>query len=142
MIRKYRLTDTEAILEVWFEASSQAHPFLDAAFMTKEKRNIREMYLPNTETWVYEDEGSVVGFIAMMGNEVGAIFVKPENHGKGIGTNLMDCVADIHEELEVEVFERNTIGRAFYDKYGFQLIKVHFHEETKFGLLRLKFKRD
>lgn len=141
MIRKYRQTDTEPIIDVWFEASSLAHPFLDAAFMEKERHNTREIYLPNTDTWVYEVDELVVGFIAMMGNEVGAIFLKPEYHGQGIGAKLMNHVVQMHEILEVEVFERNTIGRAFYDKYGFKLIKEHIHEETKFKLLRLRFER-
>lgn len=139
MIRKYQTSDTESIIEVWFEASSLAHPFLDAAFMEKEKHNIREIYLPNTETWVYEAGNRVVGFIAMMGNEVGAIFLKPEYHGQGIGTRLMNHVAQIYGELEVEVFEKNDIGRAFYDKYGFKMIKNYTHKETNFELLRLKF---
>ncbi len=140
MIRKYQEKDIEELLDVWFLSSSLAHPFLDAAFMEKERKNTRKIYIPNTKTWVYENKKKVVGFIAMMGNEVGAIFVKPTFHGKGIGTKLMNHVAQLHEELEVEVFEENTIGRKFYKKYGFELIKEHVHEETNNNLFRLKFK--
>ena len=139
MIRKYQRKDTDAIVSVWYQSSSLAHPFLEAAFMEKEKRNVREMYLPNTETWVFEKEGAVVGFISMMGNEVGAIFVRPNFHGQGIGRALMDTVAKLHPTLEVEVFERNKLGRAFYDKYGFEIVKNHIHEETKQSLLRMEF---
>lgn len=139
MIRKYKETDTEAIIAVWYASSSLAHPFLDAAFMEKEKQNIRDIYLPNTETWVYETEDSLDGFISMIGNEVGAIFVTPEKHGLGIGKQLMDWVAQLHAELEVEVFTKNTIGRAFYDRYGFVTQKSHLHEETGNELLRMKF---
>lgn len=141
MIRKYRETDIEEILDIWFQASLLAHPFLDSAFMKKEKKNIREIYIPNTETWVFEEDGHVAGFIAMMGNEVGAIFVRPDHHAHGIGTKLMNYAAQFHEELEVEVFEKNIIGRAFYDKYGFKLVKEHVHEETNCSLLRMKFSR-
>ncbi|MCB0613778.1 MAG: GNAT family N-acetyltransferase [Phaeodactylibacter sp.] len=142
MIRKYQTTDTEAILHTWYQASLLAHPFLDTAFLERERGNIREIYLPNTETWVYEDGGRVVGFISMMGNEVGAIFLQPEYHGRGIGRQLMDRVAQIHEVLEVEVFERNAIGRAFYDRYGFKPIGAHRHEETGQELVRMKFNRN
>ncbi len=140
MIRKQRESDTEQILDIWFQASSLAHPFLDSDFMEKEKISVREIYLPNTETWVYAEGAFLLGFISMMGNEVGALFVKPDCQGRGIGTGLMDHVAFLHEELEVEVFKKNTIGRAFYDKYGFKLLEQHTHEETGFDLLRMRFR--
>lgn len=141
MIRKHQESDVDQVVNVWYASASVAHPFLDAAFMEKERKNVRELYLPNTETWVYEQDNQVVGFIAMMGNEVGAVFVQPEHHGQGIGTRLMNVVAELHTELEVEVFERNTIGRAFYGRYGFKLIKESVHEETNQPLLRLKFSK-
>ena len=141
MIRKYKETDLEELLEVWYEASSMAHPFLDSEFMEKEKQNIRDVYMPNTKTWVSTNKDVLDGFIAMMGNEVGAIFVRPEKHGQGIGKNLMDFVCQFHNELEVEVFKDNKIGRAFYTKYGFKVIKEYQHKETKRALLRMKFNK-
>ncbi len=139
MIRKYQAKDIEELLDVWLQASSLAHPFLTEAFFEKEKKNIREIYIPNTITWVYEFEEKVIGFIAMIGNEVGAIFLKPKFHGLGIGAKLMNHVTQFHDELEVEVFEKNAVGRAFYDKYGFKFMKKHRHQETGFELLRLKY---
>ncbi len=141
MIRKYREIDTEQILDIWFRASTLAHPFLEADFMEKEKVNVREIYIPNTETWVYAEGGFLIGFISMIGNEVGALFVRPEFQGLGIGTGLMDHVAPLHDELEVEVFDKNAIGRAFYDKYGFELLEKHIHEETGHDLLRMRFRK-
>lgn len=141
MIRKYKKTDDDAIIEAWYEASLLAHPFLTADFLEKEKENIRKIYLPNTETWVYEDKAKVVGFISMIGNEVGAIFLNPNFHGLGIGKSLMDKVAEIHEILEVQVFEKNTIGRRFYDRYEFMPIGKELHEETNEMLLRLRYER-
>ena len=139
MIRKYNPIDTDTIVNVFYQASLLAHPFLKSDFIEKEKKNIREIYLPNTETWVYFDQEKVVGFIAMMGNEVGAIFLLPEYHGKGIGSQLMNHVAQLHKTLEVDVFEKNSIGRAFYERYGFVFLEKHLHEETGEMLLRLRF---
>ena len=141
MIRKYIENDIEEILEVWYQASRMAHPFLDAEFMGMEKKNIRDVYIPNTSTWVYERDQIILGFISMMGNEVGAIFVRPNSHGNGIGKQLMDFVSDFHEEMEVEVFERNNVGRAFYDKYGFQVIEELIHKDTNNRVLRLRYKK-
>ena len=141
MIRKYKATDTDTIIDVWYKATTLAHPFMTEEFKKKEDTAIREMYLPNTETWVYEKDENVIGFISMIENEVGAIFLLPAFHGQGIGKKLMDTVAEIYKELEVEVFEKNKIGRAFYDRYGFTFLKKLMHEETGEELLRLKYKK-
>ena len=139
MIRAYQDEDIESVLSVWYNATIAATPFLSAAFLEQERRNIREIYIPNTITWAYEKDDEVVGFIAMMGNEVGAIFVDPVLHGTGIGAKLMNHVAEVHDELEVEVFERNKIGSTFYDKYGFKEISSYMHDKTGEKMLRLKF---
>lgn len=127
-------------MDIWSQASALAHPFLDKNFVEKVRTDMRALYLPNSQTWVYEDKNSVVGFIAMINNEIGGLFVLPEYQFKGIGTKLVDFVLQDNDELEVEVFERNFIGRAFYDKYGFVLLKKLSHKETGNEILRLIFK--
>ena len=110
--------------------------------MAQERKNTAEIYLPKTDTWVMEIDGEVVGFIALMGNEVGAIFVQPEFHGRGAGKALMDKAQELHDDLEVEVFKENSIGRKFYSQYGFELLAEKLHEATGQQLLRLKFTAD
>jgi len=108
-------------------------------FIARERINTKEIYLPNTDTWVAECDGKVQGFIALMGNEVGAIFLKPQFHGMGVGKALMNKAQELHGDLEVEVFKENAIGREFYKKYGFEQVKETQHEPTGQTLLRLKF---
>lgn len=138
MIRKHRESDLEDILNIWYQASTLAHPFLDDAFVEKVKKDMREIYIPGSETWVYEDKGKVIGFIAMLGNEIGGLFVLPDHQSKGVGTQLVNFINGLIEELEVEVFTKNKIGRAFYDKYGFKVIKEDLHEESGQEILRMK----
>ena len=138
MIRKHRESDLEDILNIWYQASTLAHPFLDDAFVEKVKKDMREIYIPGSERWVYEDKGKVIGFIAMLGNEIGGLFVLPDHQSKGVGTQLVNFINGLLEELEVEVFTKNRIGRAFYDKYGFKVIKEDLHEESGQEILRMK----
>ena len=76
----------------------------------------------------------------MLGNEIGGLFVLPNNHFKGIGTQLVNFIKESHSELDVEVFEKNAIGRAFYEKYGFVQINKYYHTESKNEVLRLRYK--
>jgi putative acetyltransferase len=138
-IRQYKESDLDAVLNSWEAATRLAHEFMTDDFIAQERKNVAEVYLPNTDTWVAEIDGEVKGFIALMGNEVGAIFLQPDCHGKGIGKALMDKARELHGNLEVEVFKRNAIGRNFYSKYGFEHLEEKFHEPTGQQVLRLKF---
>ena len=138
MIRKYKASDEDQIIHVWHKSSDLAHPFLTEEFQKLEKINIREIYLPQTKTWVFEEDENIIGFISMLGNELGAIFVLPEYIGKGIGSELFLHVREVYGDLTVRVFEKNNIGRKFYDKKGFKLIREENHEETGETILFMK----
>lgn len=140
MIRKHKEQDLDQIINVWEKSSAMAHPFLNPRFVEKVKSDMTNIYIPNSETWVYEIENSIVGFISMVENEIGGLFVLPTNHSNGIGTKLVDFIQKEYSELEVEVFEENHIGRAFYNKYGFEKIREYFHEESENKVFRLKLK--
>lgn len=137
MIRERKEEDTNAIVEVWYSSFTLAHPFIEDAFKEKVKKDMRELYIPNADTWIFEEDDTLIGFISMLGNEIGGLFVNPEHFSKGVGSQLVDHVSEMHEELEVEVFEKNRIGRAFYDKYGFKQIKQYTHAETNCEMLRM-----
>ncbi len=141
MIRAYQDRDLDELLGVWHRASLGAHPFLSEAFLSREREMIAEVYLPVAETWVYVKEGRVVGFISLIGHEVGAIFVDPALQGLGIGRALMDHASGLRETLDVDVFEENSVGRRFYERYGFEQVGAHLHAETGHMLLRLRLRR-
>lgn len=137
MIRLYERSDLEELTEAWYTASQLAHPFLTQEFFDVERHNIADIYLPMADTFVYEHEGRVVGFIALIKNEVGALFVHPEFHGRGFGRALMDHARALRGNLEVEVFKENRLGREFYRRYGFTFQDEHVHDVTGESLLRL-----
>ncbi len=141
MIRKYKENDREPVLDIWYLSSTLAHPFLASDFVEKVKQDMRDIYIPNSETWVYEENSQINGFIGMIGKEIGGLSVLPEQHSKGIGTKLVDHVGDVYEVPEVEVFKENKIGRAFYDKFGFEFVSEYFDDASKNDVFRLKFKR-
>ena len=137
MIRRHIENDLERIMKIWEESSTLAHPFLDTTFVEKVKMDMRHIYIPGSETCVFEIDELVVGFISMFDDEIAGLFVLPEYHSKGIGTKLVNYVNEFHKKLEVEVFEENKIGRSFYDTYGFKLDKEYVHLPSGERVLRL-----
>ncbi len=138
MIRKYNEIEITTLVDIWEQASTIAHPFLDAEFTQMVKKAMTEMYLPNSDTWVYIESNKIIGFISMLENEIGGLFISPEHQSKGIGTSLVNHIKQFHKELEVEVFELNKIGMPFYEKYGFKVIKEYIHEESNQKVLRMR----
>jgi putative acetyltransferase len=138
MIRSFADRDVEDLLDVWHRASLIAHPFLTEGFLQRERVEIVERWLPTAETTVFESDGRVVGFLSLIGNEVGAIFVDPDCHGRGFGQALMDHARDRRPHLELSVFEANEIGRRFYDAYGFRIIERRIEETSGQPELRLR----
>jgi len=138
-VRKYRESDLTAVLHAWETASRLAHPFLADDFFAQERARIPRQHLPRANTWVAETRGEVIGFIALLGNEVGALFVQPEYHRTGAGRALMDRARELHQALEVDVFASNSIGREFYARYGFVRIAEKLHRATGQRMLRLRY---
>ena len=89
--------------------------------------------------WVVEEGDLIIGFLALTNNEVGVIFLDPAHHGLKIDKLMMDKAKDLYGDLEVEVHEKNSIGRSFYSRFGFKLIEEKIHEPTGEKVLRLKY---
>ncbi len=142
IVREYRPDDLNDVLSAWESATRVAHPFLTEPFLEQERHNIPNVYLPNAETWVLDQGGRVIGFIALIGVEVGALFVDPAFHGSGAGRMLMDKARELRGDLEVDVFRENGIGRNFYARYGFEIAKELIHAPTGNALLRMKLTSD
>ena len=140
MIRKYCHTDLDELLDAWYSASKIAHHFLTDSFFEYERENIASVYIPAAETWVYERDGKVIGFIALIGNEIGGLFVHSNYQGKGIGRSLMDHAANLRDRLVLNVFEDNSIGLSFYEKYGFTRIAEVLHVTTEKNQYRMEMK--
>lgn len=139
MIRKFKSDDTDAIVKAWRNAVDLAHPFLSETFLSQEAKNMREIYLVVAETWVTEIEGQVVGFISLIENEIGGLFLDPAFHSQGLGRAMVDKAVEQKGAVKVEVFVENVVGRPFYTSYGFVGSDAYYHEESGQMMLRQTF---
>ncbi len=132
MIRNYKLQDTDRVIHIWLESSILAHRFIPAMYWIGKQEDMRNVYLPASHTYVFEDEntGLVQGFVSMTGSYLAALFVIPESQGTGIGKALLEHVKERHPEITLNVYAKNEPSVLFYEKQGFRLIKEQTEEGT------------
>ena len=130
MIRNYRATDIDQILAIWLSASIKAHAFIESAFWKSKISEMRDVYIPASETLVYEAEGKVVGFYSLYENSLAAIFVAPDSQGKGVGSVLLDDAKNRRKCLQLTVYKENTSSIKFYEKHEFMLFGEQIDEHT------------
>ena len=132
MIRRSKEADTEKLLDIWLKANIQSHNFISSDYWNKMQPTVRKYYIPNTETFVYEDKRQIKGFISIIDDKyVGALFVSPNYQNKKIGTKLINYVKKIHPELSLKVFVKNEGALRFYQRIGFKIIDEQVDDRTK-----------
>ena len=130
MIRDYRAADIDQTLAIWLSASIKAHDFIESEFWKSKVSEMRDVYIPASETLVYEAEGEIVGFYSLYENNLAAIFVAPNAQGKGVGTVLLDDAKSRRKNLQLTVYKDNIASINFYEKHGFTLIGEQIDEHT------------
>lgn len=130
MIRQYNENDLDSVLEIWLKASVKAHHFVSAEFWESQVENMRNIYIPASETYVYETESKVVGFYALYENNLAAIFVAPQLQGKGIGKQLLNHAKAQRTVINLSVYKENQASYQFYLSQGFKVVSEQLDEHT------------
>jgi putative acetyltransferase len=129
MIRKTEPEEINDVLTVWLNASIMAHSFIDKEFWESKMVDMREIYIPNSETYIFKENEIIKGFFSLHGNTLAAMFVSPEFQSNGIGQKMMGKAKTLRNSLELTVYKENPKSIEFYKKCGFQIIqeKVDVH---------------
>ena len=121
-IRPARPDDAPRLLQIWLDASRVGHPFLGEETLQEQLPRLRDVYIPHADNWVAEEEGAILGFIGMIDDHVGGLFVAPDAHRRGVGRRLVEHAARRLGALTVEVYEQNRSACAFYRSCGFEAV--------------------
>lgn len=138
MIRNFQHSDIESIVEIWLAASIKAHDFMAPEYWESKLDDMRNIYIPASETYVYENDAKIEGFISIYENNIAAIFVSPKLQGKGIGSGLIDFVRSRYKELSLCVYKSNEKSISFYKKHGFQVVCEQIDEHTNYPEIKMK----
>lgn len=130
MIRAYKETDLDRLVEIWYKGSLQAHHFIDADYWKSQMEDMKQKYIPMSETYVYTSESRIVGFISMVDNYLAALFIDVGHLNKGAGKELLEFEKSRKTVMQLKVYKENSSAVRFYEKNGFVIKEELTDEQT------------
>lgn len=132
MIRKMKEEDTTKVMTIWTKGNFYAHPFIERDYWISNYNKVKEEYLKQAETYVYDENEEIKGFISILNNTyIGALFVKKNFLRQGIGKRLLNYCKERKEKLTLQVYEKNVDATLFYLAMGFKNIRIQIDESTR-----------
>lgn len=124
MIRPVTAEEIPGLVDIWLRASIRAHDFIPEAFWSSRAEAMAREHLPQAEeVAVLEVEGRVIGFAALNGDHLEALFIDPKVQSYGHGSRLMAHAMAGHERLTLCVYSRNVRAVSFYHRLGFRAVE-------------------
>ena len=131
MIRQLQNKDIDKIMGIWLESTIDAHKFISKEYWNENYNIVKDMYIPMSKTFVYEDNDDIRGFISIINNDfIGALFVEKNYQGQGIGKSLIDYAKNLYDNLSLAVYKENEKALEFYKNMGFKIISENINEDT------------
>jgi putative acetyltransferase len=122
-IRAFSDKDYPRILEIYARSKLDELRFEPVAFefLPLEEDEKRLSALMESDIYVYENE-EILGYGAIFGQEVRALFVCPSARGKGIGRSILEfLLSKINGRANLFVAKTNWPAKELYKRYGFEI---------------------
>ena len=131
MIRQLQNKDIDKIMGIWLESTIYAHKFISKEYWNENYNIVKDVYIPMSKTFIYEDNDDIRGFISIINNDfIGALFVEKNYQSQGIGNSLIDYAKNLYDNLSLAVYKENEKALEFYKKMGFKIISENINEDT------------
>lgn len=119
MIRTAVTEDLPVLVDIWRRAAPRAHDFLPSVFWESRVDDMAQRRLPGCEVLVLDAGGRVLGFAALEGDHLDALYVDPDVQSFGYGTQLLAHAMQGRRRITLDVYTRNVRAVSFYRRMGF-----------------------
>src|SRR5699024_12414647 len=83
MIRAYKENDIDILIDIWYKSSLQAHDFIYSGYWESQIEEMKEKYIPMSETHDITNQTKIIGFISIVEGYLAALFINVayQNYG-------------------------------------------------------------
>src|SRR5699024_841196 len=128
MIRAYKENDIDILIDIWYKSSLQAHDFIYSGYWESQIEEMKEKYIPMSETHVITNQTKIIGFISMVEGYLAALFIDVAYQNNGAGKELLKYEKRRRNKIRLKVYKENLSAVRFYEKNGF-IIKEELTDE-------------
>lgn len=141
MVRRFKDTDTEEVMNIWYDSIVRCHDFIDIEYWNKAYKAIKDRYLVDSDIYVYVIDDRVVGFVGVISaDSIWGLFVRETHRRRGIASELINHIKDKYEILGASVYRKNDEAIWFFKRNGFDFehrqVDVNTGEEEMFFIWR------
>lgn len=129
MIRKINEKDINEVMTIWVKGNFKSNSFIEKDYWLLKFNDMKEKFLKKYTTYVYVENGQVVGFISIYKNNILAIYVKEQKRRKNIGRQLVNYCRNSNKNLKVKIYEKNIAAILFFLSLGFKNDKIQIDSE-------------
>lgn len=141
MIRNFKSTDLDDIMEIWLKENIATHNFISKSYWM-DNFNFVKSAIPESEVYVYEVNREILGFAGIQDNYIEGIFVKEGFKSQGIGKKLLQELKSSRENLVLKVYQKNIKAVRFYERERFIILQEIVEDYTYEKEFIMAWKRD
>ncbi|MEX0662497.1 MAG: GNAT family N-acetyltransferase [Balneolaceae bacterium] len=123
-------SDMNAVTAIWLKSSIRAHSFIPAGYWNSKVAEMKNIWLPKSDTWVLRSGKQIIGFYSLVENRLAALFLLPSEQRKGFGKQLLEHAKRQRSELTLTVYKENKSGYQFYLSQGFKVTGEQIDKHT------------
>lgn len=132
-------SELEKVSQIWLDSNLEAHDFIDKNFWLDNYPMVKEQF-KTAEIYV-DAESEVKGFVGLQDDYIAGIFVEKSYRNQGIGKKLINFLKKNHQELSLDVYDKNIRAKQFYERNGFEVSTQSIERETGEKESRLVWKK-
>lgn len=121
-------SELEKVSQIWLDSNLEAHDFIDKNFWLDNYPIVKEQF-KTAEIYV-DAESEVKGFVGLQDDYIAGIFVEKSYRNQGIGKKLINFLKKNHQELSLDVYDKNIRAKQFYERNGFEVSTQSIERET------------
>jgi putative acetyltransferase len=123
-IRPFQENDFPAILDIYAKSKMDELIYEEREFvflsLSEDQKRLAEFL--ESDVYVCE-ENEIVGYGALFGSEIRALFVYPNYRGKGVGKLLLKYLLSLVDGVAVlYVAKTNAPAKSLYEKFEFKVV--------------------